>query len=178
MEPKPVNAVTKGIVISLILIVLSLLIVILNIDPQGWTQYLGYLIFFGGLILGMWYFAKQLNYNATFGKYFAHGFAIVAIVTALMIIFTAIEISAFPNLKETIIQKSAEKIQNNPKLTDEQIKQSQVGFEFFKKHFLMFMISGVLFSFIFFGTLVALITAAVIKKNPRPIFEDDLEKVG
>ncbi|MBN9351257.1 MAG: DUF4199 domain-containing protein [Chitinophagaceae bacterium] len=175
MEPKPASSLTKAIIISLILIILSLVALFMNLDLSGVYQYLGYVVYLGGVIWGIWYFGKQINYNATFGKYFSHGFAIVAIVTVVMIIFTVIEISAFPDFKNKLLEKSMEKMQSNPNANEEQAK---MGFEFFKKHFMLFMVSGTMLSFIFFGTIAALIGAGVTRKNPRPIFEDDIKTIG
>lgn len=171
LPQKPVNAITKGVVISLLLIVLGLAFYYLDIDLSNGLQYLFTLIAIGGIVWAVVSYGKQIDYDGTFGKYFSHGFAVTAIVTLLMIAFTLVELYLIPGFKEDLLQKSAEqaaKSQQDSKATQEQM---QAGMEFFKKHMTLFIVGGTLLSYVFFGTIGALIGAAVTKKNPKPIFD-------
>ena len=81
---------TKGIVIALLLIIFSLATYFLDIDTNGPFKWVGMIIFLIGIVWSVMAYGKQLNYNGTFGNYFAHGFKVSALVTAIMIIFMVV----------------------------------------------------------------------------------------
>lgn len=169
MEPKTTSAVTKGIVISLLLVVISLIISFSGLQENPVLQYLATAILIVGIIWAIANFAKQINYNATFGKYFVHGFVVTVIITCVMIIFTVLNLIFDPSIKEMALQKAQEQINKNPAINDEQATQA---LEMTKKFFLPMALAGTLFVYLFFGTIFSLVTAAIIKKNPQPLFED------
>lgn len=111
-------------------------------------------------------YGKQIDYNATFGNYFAHGFKIAALVTAIMIIYIVIFVNLFPDVREKGMEAARKSIEEKGGLSQEQINQSM---EFTKKFFMVFIIAGTLLGYLIFGAISALIGAAVTKKNPGPI---------
>lgn len=173
MQPKPTSTAVKGLAIGMILIVFSLVLHFMGLDTNNALQYIGYAIFVIGIIWSIMSYAKQVDYNAKFGKYFVHGFAITAIITCLMIIFMVVLISTDSTLKQTAMEKAAEEMHKNPRgMSDEQINQA---LEISKKFFTPMLLAGILLTYMFFGTIVSLITAAIAKKNPRPITDDDFD---
>src|SRR5664279_2836023 len=106
MEQKITSTSTKGLVIGLILVILSLATYFANIEPNGPVQWFGYAVFIGGIIWSVYSYGKQIDYNATFGNYFAHGFKVAALVTAIMIIFFIVFIIVFPEFKEKALDKA------------------------------------------------------------------------
>ena len=69
-------------------------------------------------------YGKQVNYNSTFGNYFAHGFKVAALVTAIMIIYIVIFITLFPEFKEKAMDEARIAMQEKNNMTEEQIKQA------------------------------------------------------
>src|SRR5437868_12395097 len=104
MEQTITSTTTKGLVISLILIILALAVYFANIQVNGPTQWIGYAVFIGGVIWSIYSYGKQVDYNSTFGNYFAHGFKVSATVTAIMIIYIVIFITLFPDFKEKALE--------------------------------------------------------------------------
>jgi hypothetical protein len=51
-------------------------------------------------------------------------------------------------------------------------EQIENGIAFAKKSFIIFLILGVIFLYLFFGAIASLIGAAVAKKNPQSPFEN------
>ena len=164
MEQPITSTSSKGITIALIMIVLSLAMYFLDIQSaaMGW---LTYAIFFIGIILSISIYGKQINYNAGFGKYFTHGFKVTALVTAIMVIFMAIFIIAFPEIKDKAMEAQREAMNKMGTLTDEQMKKST---ELTSKFFMVFTIGGTLLQYIILGTLAALVGAGITKKKPMP----------
>lgn len=174
MEKPVTTALTKAIVISLILIILGLTSYFMDFDPQGGFQYIGYVVFIAGIIWSVMSYGKQVDYNATFGKYFVHGFSVTAIITVIMILFVVVFVLAFPEMKEKGMEKAAEKMHADKKLTEEEI---QKGMDIARRFFMVGVIGVTLLFYIFFGAVSALIGAAITKKNPRPLFEDDIKPI-
>ena len=154
--------ITKGIVISLVLIILGLVTYFLDLSNNKPLQYVGYLIFIIGIIWSVNSYGKQIDYNSTFRNYFAHGFKISAFVTVFMLIFTLLFIYIFPEMKEKAME-AARKGMEEKHMTEEQISQA-IGFT--QKFFMVFVIAGILVFYLFFGAIASLIGAGVTKKNP------------
>lgn len=174
MEQTVTTTTTKGLVIGLILIILALATYFANIQVNGPVQWIGYAIFIGGVIWSVYSYGKQINYNATFGNYFAHGFKVAALVTAIMIIYVVIFITLFPDFKEKALDQAQVAMREKNKMTSEQISQAM---EFTKKFFMVFLIGGTLVGYLFFGALAALIGAAITKKEPNK-FVNEVNQIG
>lgn len=169
MDHPVTNSTSKGIVISLILIVIALITYFLDMNNDTATRYISFAVFIIGIIWSVNMYGKQIDYNATFGNYFAHGFKIAALVTAIMILFVIIFVFLFPDVREKGMEAARKSLQEKGNLSQEQINQSM---EFTKKFFMVFIIAGTLLGYLIFGALAALIGAGITKKNPRPIEMD------
>lgn len=174
MEQTVTTTTTKGLVIGLILIILALATYFANIQMNGPVQWIGYAIFIGGAIWSVYSYGKQINYNGTFGNYFAHGFKVAAMVTAIMIIYVVIFITLFPDFKEKALEQAQVAMREKNKMTSEQISQAM---DFTKKFFMVFLIGGTLVGYLFFGALAALIGAAITKKEPNK-FVNEVNQIG
>ena len=164
MEQTVTTSTTKGIVISLILIVIALATYFLDLDASSGIQYVSYVIFIAGIIWSVIYYGKQIDHNATFGNYFAHGFKVAALVTAIMIIYVVIFVNLFPDMKEKAMEAARKNMEAKGKMTPEQITQALT---FTKKFFMVFAIGATLLGYLIFGALASLIGAGVTKKNPH-----------
>lgn len=168
METKPTTALVKGLVISLIIMVLSLVWYYANLIRVSGLQYVFTVIEIAGVVWAVWYYGKQIDYNAGFGKYFSHGFTVTAFITLFMIAFVLVEVYLIPGFKDEMLQMSAEQVAKNKNMSPEQVQQGQ---EIFQKYFNIFVLSGTLFSYLFFGTIGALLGAGITRKAPKQIFD-------
>lgn len=166
MEQTVTSSTTKGIVISLVLIIIALASYFLNMNTNSALQYVSYAVFVIGIIWSVNLYGKQIDHNSTFGNYFAHGFKIAAMVTAIMIVYIVIFVYLFPDIKEKAMETARAKMQSQGKMTQEQITQA-LGFT--QRFFMVFIIAGTLLGYLIFGALASLIGAGITKKNPRPI---------
>ena len=164
---------TKGLIIGLILIVLGLVIYFLKIDINGPVKWVGYVVFIGGIIWSVNSYGKQIDYNSTFGNYFAHGFKVSALVTVILIIYIIIFNLLFPDFKEMAIEQSRKAMveQNVPQ------EQMQKGLEITKKFFMVFIVGGTLVIYLIVGAVSSLVGAAVTKKVPNQ-FVDDTNQIA
>jgi hypothetical protein len=166
MEQKVTTSTTKGLVISLILIVLALVIYFLDLNTTRGVEYISFAVLVIGVIWSINNYGKQIDHNATFGNYFSHGFKIAALVTAIMIIYAVIFLYIFPDVKEKGMDAARKSMEARGNLSQEQINQSM---EFTKKFFMVFIIAGTLIGYLIFGVIGSLIGAGITRKNPRPI---------
>ncbi|MEO6453968.1 MAG: DUF4199 domain-containing protein [Ginsengibacter sp.] len=154
---------TKGLVLSLILIVIALAVYFSGINMSSGIQYVGYLVFCIGIIYFISQYGKQINYASTFGNYFSHGFKISAIVTVIMIIYVVIFFMLFPEVKEKAMEEARKGMQSK-NLSEEQMTQA---IDMTRKFFMAFLIGGTLIGYLLFGVIASLIGAAVTKKDPN-----------
>ena len=169
MEQTVTSSTTKGIVIVLILIVIALVTYFMDINPEGPSRYVSFGVFMVGIIFSINIYGKQIDYNATFGDYFAHGFKIAALVTAIMIIYIVIFVNLFPDVREKAMEVARKKMEDKGNLSQEMINQA---LEITKKFFMVFIIAATLLGYLIFGAIATLIGAGITKKNPRPLEMD------
>jgi len=174
MEQTVTSTSTKGTVIGLMLIILALVTYFADIKVNGPVQWFGYAVFVGGIIWSVYSYGKQINYNATFGNYFAHGFKVAALVTAILIIYIIVFVFIFPEFKEKAIDEARKSMQEKNNLTPDQITQ---GLDITRKFFMVFLVGGTLIGYIIFGALASLVGAAITKKEPNKII-DDVNQIG
>ena len=173
MEQKITSTTTKGLIIGLILVVLGLAMYFLKIDVNGPMRWVQLIIFVAGIIWAVMTYGKQLNYNSTFGNYFAHGFKVAAVATVILIIYLIIFNLLFPDFKETAIEQARKKMSEKNNMTPEQIDQA---ITITKKFFMVFAIGGLVVVNLICGAIAALIGAGVTKKEPQPI--GDISQIG
>ena len=170
-EQKPISPIMKGVIISLLLIVLSMIAYFTGQETASWNRWLGNIILCGGILWACITYGKQLNNNVTFGNVFAHGFKVSAIVTIFLILFSIIFFLLFPEVKEKALEIARADMEKRGNISEEQIEQ---GIAITRKFFFVFTIGVLMFVYMIIGTIASLIGAAVTKKDPRPPFENQL----
>ena len=164
MEEKVMTPAVKGIVISLVLILLSLVLYFTGESENTVLKWVQFFLFGGGIIWADIYYAQQLKGNVTFGNVFAHGFKTSAAITVIVLVYTFIFIKFIsPELVDKVIIQARIKWEE-AKLTSAQMQQAE---DVTRKYFLPFAIGGVLFMYMVGGLIFSLIGAALSKKNPE-----------
>jgi hypothetical protein len=167
MEKKITSPAMKGVIISLILIVFTLVIMALNLSRNKALGFFQFVIFIGGIIWSAVVYAKQMEGNVTYGNVFAHAFKVTAAITALMVVFTVVSLKFIdPEQLELGLQEARTSMEAK-NLSDDQIEKS-LGIA--RKFAVPFTIAGVLIMYMFIGLIASLIGAAVAKKSPRDPF--------
>ncbi len=168
MEQKIATPVQKGLIISLILIVIGLVLYFTNQIANKSLGYLQYAVLIGGIIWACISYAKQMNGNVTFGNVFAHGFKTTAFIAALMAVYSFISVKfLFPDIIDKTLDIARAEMSSNKDLSEDQIGQA---LEMTRKFFVPFTIGFILIGFALMGALGSLIGAAVAKKNPQTPF--------
>jgi hypothetical protein len=163
-QQKPISNVTAGLVIGGLLVVLSLVSYYLNNNAASAVQWLTYLVIIGGLIVFINLYAKAHDYSFSFGNLFAYGFRTTAVYTLVVIAFVVIFNMIFPAMKEKGFDLARQKLEQDGKLTDDQIDSA---IQMTRKYFWVFAIGGTLLANIIMGAIGSLIGAAVTKKRPN-----------
>lgn len=168
MEEKIITPVEKGLLITLVLIVIGLAIYFSGQLGNTSLGYLQYVVFMGGIIWGCIYYAKQMKGNVTFGNVFAHGFKTTAFIAAAMAVYTFLSVRfLFPDIIEKTVEIARAQMRENKDLSDDQIDQAM---NMTREYFVPFATGGLLLMFAIFGALSSLIGAAVAKKKPQDPF--------
>lgn len=150
-----------GLITALALIVLNLIVYVADLDDPTWTQWVNYTVFFIGVLLNAFAFSKANGQYVTFGNVFSSGFKAAAIITIISVAWFFIFTLMFPEMKEKGLE-IARKSMEQKGMSEEQIEEGMV---MTKEYYNVFMVGGVVFSYMFFGALFSLIGAAVAKKK-------------
>jgi hypothetical protein len=165
MEKKVTSPAVKGIIISLILIVLGLVTIYANQTENTALSIVPIAIFIGGIIWGCISYSKEMNNDVTFGNVFGHGFKITATIIVIMAVYTALLFTVIkPELKDMALEKARTSMEKRNS-SDAEIENALA---MTKRLFLPFAIGGLILAYGIGGCVVSLIGAAVAKKNPRP----------
>jgi hypothetical protein len=164
MEQKVTSTVTKGFVIALVMIVISLGIYFAGLAFDKYVKWLTYIVFILGVVIAIKQYGQQIDYNSTFGNYFAHGFKVSALVTIMMIAYSVIFFSAFPDFKQQALDAARNEMQSDKNISQETLEKS---LELTKRFFMIGVVGSVLFFYLITGAVASLIGAAITKKDPR-----------
>ncbi|QJB30648.1 DUF4199 domain-containing protein [Chitinophaga oryzae] len=156
------NYAQYGLIISAILVVLSVLFYILNLNQERWAQWVGVAVMFVGIVITCINYAKINDGYVTFGNVFANGFKATMIITVITVIFSVIMLMIFPDIKDKAIEVSRAEMEKKGASED----QIEMGINFTKKFFLVFMVVGGLVFSLFFGAIASLVGAAAAQKKP------------
>lgn len=170
MEKKTTSAVTIGVLVSLVLIVLALVIYFAKMYTAKWAQYLGICIFAGAIIWAVINHGKETGHQAGFGSLFGFGFKVAAVITCIMILYTIASGYLFPDVKETIMEQARAEAAKNPNADPGQVEQ---GMQMFERNYTLFIVLGLIFWYVISGAIAALIGAALTKR--RPPFENSFK---
>lgn len=167
-ERKPITHVTAGLIIAALLVVYSIVIQFLGLTQQKALGLLQYALIIGGLIYFVNQYGKAHNYTLSFGNLFAFGFKATAVFTIINIVFLILFFLLFPDMKEKTFEIARQQMEDNPKITEDQIEQ---GIDMARRFFWVGLIGGTMFFMILIGALGSLIGAAVTKKRPNTPFD-------
>jgi hypothetical protein len=164
MEKKVMTHVQKGLLVSLILIVIGIAGYFTKLFEQSWFSWASNGILCIAVIWGCVTYANQMNGQVTFGNVFTHGFKMSVVIALILIVWVLLAMTVlFPEMKDKTLEMARQRMEERGNLSDSQIEQ---GVEFTKKFFIPFAIGGTLLGTLIFGTVASLIGAAVAKKKP------------
>jgi hypothetical protein len=168
MENKIMTPATKGLIIGLVLIAVSvsMQLLITDLETLQKLNWVSFLLIIAGIVWACFSYAKEMNGNVTFGNIFAHGFKTTAVLTIIMVAFTVLSFTVlFPEMKDKAIELARTQMEAKGELSETQIDQAVSMTE---KFFMPFAIGGVIIAYLVMGAIASLIGAAIAKKNPNP----------
>jgi len=162
----------KGLLLSLVLMVLGLIGGFAHLQFESWYKWLPTLIQTIAIIIFCIQFGKQQTGTVTFGKVFGYGFKVSLVVSVLMVVYTMLSVFViFPEFTDQALQQARAGMEAKGNLTEDQIDQ---GMAFTKKFFQPIPLA--IFAFLgtlFFGTIAALLGAAFTKKSEPDVFQSN-----
>ncbi len=163
-EKKAMTHVQKGLLVSLILIIIDLAGYFTKLGEQSWYSWASNGVLCIAVIWACIHYSNQMNNQVTFGNVFGYGFKLSIVVALIMIVYVLLVMTVvFHDRKERALEIARERMEERGNLSDAQIEQ---GIEFTKKFFFPFVIGAILLGTVIFGTIASLIGAAVAKKKP------------
>jgi len=167
-EQKIMTHFIKGILISLIVIILGIVGYFAGISMESWFSWVVNGILFVAIIFACLYYSSQKNGYVTFGNVFSHGFKTSAIIALIMVVYTLLSLTIiFPEMKDKALEVTQQRLEERDNMTSDQI---DTAINFTKKYFLVFAIFGAMIGTLIFGLIASLIGAAIAKKKPVDTF--------
>jgi Protein of unknown function (DUF4199) len=90
----------KGIITGALMLAISLLLIYSKQPAGSGLEYVGYIIYAGGIAWTLIAYSRSETYTAKFGAIFGQGFRCFIIVTLIMVIFTGIYSYMHPEIAE------------------------------------------------------------------------------
>ena len=161
-ENKIMSPQIKGLLIALIVIILGIVGYFTELGFSTWYNWVVNAIMFAAIIIACVHFANQKQGFVTFGNVFLHGFKITAVIAIIVLVYTLLAFTVlFPDMKEKIFEMQQAQMEKNG-LDDDKLEQ---GMTMMKKYFMIFLVIGVIFGTLIWGSIASLIGAAVAKKK-------------
>ena len=169
METKVTTHIVKGLMLSALSIVFSIVVYVFNLYDITWLNWVNTGVLMAGLIVGNIIYANQNNNNVTFGNLFAHGFKTTAVVIVITTIYTVIAFKfLFPDMIDKIIDISRKQMEKNPKMTDEMIEQAMT---MTKKYFLPFAIGGTIIGTVLGAIIIGVLNNGLVLLDVSPFWQ-------
>ncbi|MBC9914658.1 DUF4199 domain-containing protein [Chitinophaga varians] len=157
------NYVQYGLIISAIMVVLSVILYILNLNQDEWAKWIGVLVMGVGIILASINFSKINDGHVTFGNVFGNGFKASLIISVITVIFSAIMLVIFPDIRDKMLEASRLGMEKK-NMPEEQIEKS---LDIAKRFFVVILIFGGLIGSVICGVIASVIGAAVARKDAK-----------
>jgi hypothetical protein len=170
MEKQVTTHIVKGVLISAVIIVFSIITYVFNLYENKALSYVSSALIFAGIIGSVILYSNQKNNTVPFGNLFAHGFVTTCVIIALTSLYTIIAVKfLFPDMVEKMLVISKKQMLENK---NDKEDMNEPALDFTRKYFLPLTLSfAIVFSAII-GVVASLIGAAVSKKNTNP-FENN-----
>lgn len=148
----------------IVAIILTYVYQLLNIDQTSAVKYIGYIPYIAFMLIAQKEYKEQLGGFMTFGEGFMTGFKYTAITAILISLFTYIYFTILsPQVFQQIVDASRAKLEAKGGLSEDQIN---TALSFTTAGFISII---ALIGSLIMGTIIALIGAAIFKKE-RPAF--------
>jgi len=161
-ENKIMSPQIKGLLIALIVIILGIAGYFTGLGFSTWFNWVVNAIMFAAILIACVHFANQKQGFVTFGNVFLHGFKITAVVAIIVLVYTLLAFTVlFPDMKEKIFEMQQAQMEKSG-LDDDKLEQAMT---MMKKYFMIFLVLGVIFGTLIWGSIASLVGAAVAKKK-------------
>jgi hypothetical protein len=169
------HTMTWGAITGIVLILYSVILYIANQTDNRALGYLSYVLLLAGIIVGSYaYRDKVLGGKISYQQAFLTGLLITVFAGILSSFFSFILVRYIdPGVIEQIVAKTEEKLLNKG-LNEDQIEMAIEGTRKFMGSPLMVVVGMISFAII--GTIISLITAAIVKKEGSP-FDSGTQQV-
>ncbi|MDB5240644.1 MAG: hypothetical protein JWP57_1269 [Spirosoma sp.] len=159
-----------GLITGVALIVYSTLLNVLGQMTNGWLTVVVYVIIVVGLVLGMREFRSLNGDYLTFGQGMGLGALLSAVAGMISSTYNVLYNTVIdPGLQERFMNNMREQLEDQGKLSDDQIDQAMKISKMFQSPGLQF-VAGI-FGSILVGVFLSLIVAAVLRRHKANPFE-------
>lgn len=165
---------SKGVLLSLILIVIDLIGGFAHLRFETWFKWIGTILMLVLIIVFCMQYGKQKTDGVTFGNAFGYGFKIALVVSVIIMVYSLISVYViFPEYIDEMLIQTRTSLEAKGGMSEEQIDGAVAMTKKFTTPPMIALFS--LLAMLFFGTIAALLGAAFTKKSEATptIFQDN-----
>lgn len=161
-ETKIMSPQIKGVIISLVVIVIGIAGYFTNLAFTSWYNWIANCFLMIAVIFACIQYANQKQGQVTFGNVFYHGFLITLVATIILLVYALLAFTVlFPDMKEKIFEMQR-KVMEEKGFDDDKI---ETAMNMIKRYFMVGLVFGIIIGNLIWGCIASLIGAAVAKKN-------------
>ncbi|WP_295798063.1 DUF4199 domain-containing protein [Mucilaginibacter sp.] len=168
VAPSPSSVAIKWALIGFFVsIVITYAFQLLNVDVNSPVKYISYVFFIAFLLLGQKEFKDKLGGFVTFGQAFLEGFLFSVFYGIMVAIFTYIYFTMLsPAVWDQAMNAAQKNLEAKGTLSSDQIESAM---NISRKYGILIAVVGVAIGTPIMGAIIALIGAAIFKKERSPL---------
>lgn len=147
------NSLNYGVMLGIVIIIISLLLYVFNLNDQTFAQYLSLAIIIAGIIIGILNYRKKINGGfISYGQSLGSGVLIGLFASIVFSIYSIIFFKFIdPDMVNTILKKAHDSmLERNPNMTDDELEMAMSWTRKFMNPFIMAITSTIWLTFMSF----------------------------
>ncbi len=150
-----------GLPTSIAMIIAAFVTLLSKSEENTIVNYIPIILLFTGIFISAIMYRKLNSGKADVGELFGNGFKMTALITIIMVLWTAVAFKIFPDAKERAIQAGMRSMVEQ-KYTEKELTD---GVQIMRDNFTIYNIFGVLFTYIIAGALCSFMAAIFVRRK-------------
>ena len=159
---KNLNATKKGLITGLLMVGISLLVYYAKLPFDSPVQFIGYIVYAGGVVWTILEFSRTGNHSNKFGEYFLQGFKCFVVITLVMVVFTFIFNKMHPEFKDEMVAAYKTEMISKGNTTPAEMESNITKA---KDFYIVMLISSAIFGYLIIGAVVTTVVSLLVRKR-------------
>ena len=159
---KNLSATKKGLITGLLMVGISLLVYYAKLQIDSPVQFIGYIVYAGGVVWTIVEYSRSGNHSNKFGEYFLQGFKCFVVITLVMVVFTFIFNKMHPEFKDEMVAAYKTEMISKGNTTPAEMESNITKA---KDFYIVMQISSAIFGYLIIGAVVTTVVSLLVRKR-------------